>query len=71
MEGTWCRATLLGYDDQGWMCELVDIGQVVEEVKKVDMIKLPLSVVEIPAMTFRCSLAGWEEEYSWTKEAKI
>ena len=29
LEGRWCRAILLGCDDKGWRCELVDIGQVV------------------------------------------
>jgi hypothetical protein len=45
--------------------------QVVEGVKEVEMTNLPLGVVEVPAMTVRCSLAGWEETDSWTKGAKI
>merc|ERR1719341_1561100 len=71
LEGRWVRAILLGCSDTGWICELVDIGQVVKNVKEVDMSNLPLSVVEIPAMTVRCSLAGWEHKNSWTKEAKF
>ena len=61
LEGRWCRASLLDCDDKGWRCDLVDMGQVVEGVNEVDMTNLPLGVVEIPAMTVRCSLAGWEE----------
>ena len=71
LEGRWCKASLLDCDEKGWRCDLVDMGQVVEGVKEVDMSNLPLSVVEIPAVTVRCSLAGWDEVDSWTKDAKI
>ena len=57
---SWCRATVLGCEGSSWKCELVDLGQVVE-VLLVEMTKLPLNLVGVPAMSVSCTLAGMKE----------
>lgn len=63
-KGRWHRASLIGFYEGGWRCELVDIGMMVERIQKVK--QMPSSLLDIPAKTIQVSLVGVEDVGCWT-----